>query len=547
MKMNAFFIFFLIVVSVNAASANIKKSLRWQIKNTSWTKSIDKSYKEFVAGIGMAKRAGICHTTAACIKNPVANPKYYNLNPAGLQNVYADCADLPYVLKAYFSWMNDLPFTFPIVLTAVLAPGEKNFMDELTSTDVGIGDKKFPWGSGSKKTDIRYNRYGNIIVEKRFIKNGENINKVLTEVADTISTATFRTNASNNTTSKLFRDTYPIAITRDSVKAGTVLYDPNGHVAIVYEVTPNGKVHLIDAHPDNSLTAITYGEKFTQTNVVIGGGFSNWRPFDVDGSVRATANEDLPDYSLEQFNRKKDFIINNVAMNFHEYVRNKLSVGALSYNPILELKESLEEICNDVKERATAVTLGITSGISKKNHPNELPANIYGTDGDWENYSTPSRDARLKASVREGRALMIKMLEGKRNNDPTIIYEGQDLNSDLQVTYTKAVNKCVFDVRKTNGHVESVNLDFVLKNIFKLSFDPYHCVELRWGMLDSESLHSCNTTKENMEWYKAEQGLRNLISRDYAIKMNFSLKELPNSPFGKIPEENISIEDALIN
>lgn len=79
-------------------------------------------------------------------------------------------------------------------------------------------------------------------------------------------------------TNELFRDTYPVAINRNSIKPGTVLYDPNGHIAVVYEVTTNGKVHLIDAHPDNSLTAITYGEKFSQTNVEIGGGDSGTCP-----------------------------------------------------------------------------------------------------------------------------------------------------------------------------------------------------------------------------------------------------------------------------
>lgn len=542
-------------------SANTKKPLTWQIKNTAWTKSIDKSYEEFVATIGKAKKAGVCHTTSDCIKSPIANPKYYNLNPDNLVNVYSDCADLPYILKAYFSWMNDLPFTYPINLTPAPLKGPETDallaqLDQLNRELANAGFfKKAAIKKqikdirkqlyGDKDTDIRYNRFGNFIGDKKYIKNGDNINTVLDQVADSISTATFRTNASNNATNSLFRDTYPVSISRNSIKPGTVLYDPNGHIAVVYEVTANGKIHLIDAHPDNSLTAITYGEKFTQTSVDIGGGFSNWRPFNVENGVQATANEELADYSLEQFNRKKDFEVNGVKMDFHEYVRNKLSVGTLKYNPVVELTELMDELCNDVKERAMSVTAAITAGINKQSHPEKLPSNIYGTDGDWESFSTPSRDARLKASIREGRALMIKMIEEKRNNNPAIVYDGVDLVSDLKTAYKSSTNKCVIEVKKTNGQSQNLNLDTVLKSIFKLSFDPYHCVELRWGMLDSESLKSCNSSKENLDWYNAEQGLRNLIDRDYAVKMDYSLKELPSSPFGKKAEENISIEDAL--
>ena len=139
------------------------------------------------------------------------------------------------------------------------------------------------------------------------------------------------------------------------------------------------------------------------------------------------------------------------------------------------------------------------------------------------------------------------MIEEKRNNNPAIEYSGVDLVSDLRAAYKTATNKCVIDVKKTNGEVQSLNLDRVLKSIFKLSFDPYHCVELRWGMLDAESLKSCNSSKENMDWYNAEQGLRNLIDRDYAIKMDYSLKELPSSPFGKKAEENKAKGEAFLS
>lgn len=541
--------------------ANGKKPITWQVKNKTWNKTFEKSYEEFIATLGKAKKSGACNTTSECLKSPVANPRFYNLNSNELDDVFSDCADLPYILRAYFSWMNDLPFAYPINLTPapIKSPELPALLAELERLNIEYekaGFLKKPLIKaqirsvrkkiyGDKDTDIRYNRFGNILRDKRYVKNGDNVNSVLVAVANSISTASFRTDASDNTTGALFRDTYPVAINRNAIKPGTVLYDPNGHIAVVYEVTKNGKIHLIDAHPDNSLTAITYGEKFSQTIVEIGGGFSNWRPFSVEGQVTATGNDELADYSLEQFNVGKKYTFNNTEMDFYEYVRNKLSEGALTYSPVVELTELMDELCHDVKERVVAVNAAITAGISSQNHPEKLPDNIYGTDGDWESFSTPSRDARLKASIREGRSLMIKMIEGYRNSDPAIKYEGNDLVGDLQKTYAKEAKVCSFEIKKTNGKAESFNLGFVLNNIFKLSFDPYHCIELRWGMLDQESLQSCAANNEKMHWYQAEQGLRNLIDRDYAVKMDYSLKELPGSRFGKVKEENISIEGVL--
>ena len=542
--------------------AETKKSLNWQVKNLTWTKSYEKSYEEFITAIGKAKQAGVCHTTAACIKSPIANPYYYNLNPAELNSVFSDCADLPYILRAYFSWMNDLPFSYPVDLTqAPLKSAEAEalnaqlndlyaeldragfFKKQIIKRKIKDLRKRIYGGSG---TDIRYNSGGNKIVNKVYIKNGDNINRVLVDVANSISTASFRTDAANNNTEKNFRDTYPVAITKAAIKPGTVLYDPNGHIAVVFEVTKNGKVHLIDAHPDNSLTAITYGEKFSQTNVEIGGGFSNWRPFSIEsGTVEATPNEKLADYSLEQFERKKPFEFNNVAMSFHEYVRNKLSDGALIYYPIIELTELINEICHDVKERDMAVNASLDAGLQKIAHPSVLPSNIYGTDGDWESFSSPSRDARLKASIREGRQLMFKVIKGHRDGDKNVQYDGVDLESELRNTYSAETNKCIIEIKKTDGSVQTMNLNSILDNIFKLSFDPYHCVELRWGLTDAESLKSCNQNKDKLDWYNAEQGLRNLIDRDYSVKMDYSAKELPSMPISKTPQENISILEAL--
>jgi hypothetical protein len=192
-----------------------------------------------------------------------------------------------------------------------------------------------------------------------------------------------------------------------------------------------------------------------------------------------------------------------------------------------------------------SVNAALAAGINKQAHPETLPDNIYGTDGDWESFSSPSRDARLKASIREGKALITKLIQGQRNGDPSIQYNGVDIVADLKAAYEKKTKECVINIKKTNGSALNFDLDYILKNIYKLSFDPYHCIELRWGFTDAESLKSCAQAKDKIDWYNAEQGLRNRIDRDYSMKMDYSLGELPTAPISNVKQEDISLEKAL--
>ncbi len=491
------------------------KSLRWKIQNETWDENFELAYQNFIRTLGTARKNGYCRTTDGCLRSPVANPQYYNKNPYNLQSIFSDCADLPFVLRAYFSWMNDLPFSYPTDLVEAKTLSRN-------------------------KKDIRYSKYGNIVTAKKYIRNGNNINKVLQDVVDTISTASFRTNASKNDSGNLFRDTYPVDIDRKSIVPGTVVYDPNGHVAVVYNITSSGKISLIDAHPDNSLTAITYGEKFSRTNVKIGGGFSNFRPFSVAGnSIKATTNADLPGYSLIQF-QTGPFIYKGQEYTFHEYVRRRLADGDIIYNPITEFKSFLDELCQDVKYREDAVNIALEFNIQNQTHPRILPDNIYGTDGDWEAYATPARDARLKASVREGKEFLKKVISGYINHDIKIKYKGSDLVSDLREIYLDKSKSCTVKVSPASSI--RIDMDLVLINLFALSFDPYHCAELRWGLTNT---NSCNSNQNKINWYKAEQGLRNRIDRDNSIRTDYDVNELPKAPVSKVEKPDLSYDQLL--
>ena len=61
-------------------------------------------------------------------------------------------------------------------------------------------------------------------------------------------------------------DFYSPALAPGAIRPGTVIYDPNGHLAIIWKVERDGRLRYIDAHPDNSLTRGTYDQRFVRAS-----------------------------------------------------------------------------------------------------------------------------------------------------------------------------------------------------------------------------------------------------------------------------------------
>lgn len=516
----------LLALACLSTQAAYASSTSWRVTQPTWTSSHEKQFGDFVAQIGDAVEKRRCWKVDNCLKNS-ANP-YFNSDPSGLR-YYADCADLPYFLRAYFSWKNGLPFSF--------------------ATEI----KANPDGS-LKKQDVRYNSNGNSIVKRYDViaKNGlfkntyPNALEVLNNIVpDYTYSATYR--MLGDIDQALFTDFYPAKIDRNSIRPGTVIYDPNGHVAIVYKVSDDGRIFYIDAHPDNSLTMGMFTPKFVRSKPAQGAGFKNFRPLAlvdakkdssgayVGGRIVAANNSQLASFGLEQYYgnqpdpagwSKGKFVINNQQVNFYDYVRLALMQGDLHIDPLLDMSQLVDDICVSLKDRVQAVDAARLAGIHLKPHPAKLPANIYGTDGDWEAYATPSRDARLKVAFMDLLAQTKANIERYNNNDPSIKYSGGNLAADLYSVYAQKAQACQFSYTTTNGLTVTMNLEAARQRLFNMSFDPYHCVENRWGARMPEELASCTDDANKRAWYAKEQWLRNQPDRRYDARMDYSLDEI---------------------
>jgi len=304
----------------------------------------------------------------------------------------------------------------------------------------------------------------------------------------------------------------------------------------------------MDAHPDFTISRSVYGAQFGQSPMRLGGGFKNWRPFKLVGAHRDSAghligghmvyaeNDQIADFSLIQYvgtepNPKQDvtkarFKYNGAELGFYEYVRVAVSGGKMTYNPIYELKATMGTLCNDLNDRAQYVDQAIQENFQNKPHPARLPDNIYGSSNvEWETYSTPSRDARIKAAFVQFYKDMSEMIDMWIHRDPRIVYDGVFLKQDLEKAYAEQSQACTITYLSTAKHPVAMTFDDLVHRLYKMSFDPFHCIEMRWGA-EGDERESCPEGRDKGKWYEAEQRLRNQSDRTYDVTMNYSLEDL---------------------
>jgi hypothetical protein len=127
------------------------------IRYDRWTPTDERGFGEFVTGLGEAN----CHTVNDCLHS-AGNP-FRASDPAGIY-FRSDCADLPYVLRAYYAWKRGLPFSY---VSAVSPRGHTR--------------------------DIRYTPNGNEVVGRKDVLSGSISGyELLDQIRDAVSSATYR-------------------------------------------------------------------------------------------------------------------------------------------------------------------------------------------------------------------------------------------------------------------------------------------------------------------------------------------------------------------
>jgi hypothetical protein len=500
----------------------------WRILKPEWTEADEKGFGDFVRAIAESG----CTTTMECMRGP-GNP-YRATDPQNL-DFRMDCAKWVYTLRAYYAWKNGLPFGYVSAIA----------------------------GQGS---DIRFSENGNRAIARRDLVDrgaGVPVATSLSQLRESVYSATYRLDAGDS--AGPLSDFYSPKIQRGSIRAGTVIYDIHGHVAIVYDIEPDGRIRYMGADPDNTLIRSVYGAQFGQGPMALGGGFKNFRPlklvgaalrgrYYVGGHIVPVPDAGIADFSLEQYRGlgpdaqgdgpNASFQYQNAPADLFEYVRGTLSGGTYRFDPVYELKEDMDGLCHDLQDRSIYVATAIEAGMNKRPSPAFLPGNIYASDDeDWEAYASPARDASLRSKFVQMTLDLAKYVlrAQARGDDYRAIWT---LKGQLQQAYDDRAAACRITYTNSAGEPVSFGFDDAVKRLFAMSFDPYQCVERRWGASSEAELSSCRDDEAKTRWYEAEQNLRNQVDRNYVARAKFTLSDLekgaPGSGTRKPPPADVA-------
>ncbi|HLK90436.1 MAG TPA: hypothetical protein VKZ18_11110, partial [Polyangia bacterium] len=372
-----------------------------------------------------------------------------------------DCADLPYFLRAYFSWKLGLPFGF--------RDCDRGTESRPPRCSGFFSNEDPPTGPGKETLGV--------------------IRSFLRQMSNHVQSGSARTALDDDAT-----DYYPVALDRKALRPGTIYADPYGHVMMVVKwvaQTParGGLLLAVDGQPDTSIGRKRFWEgTFLFANDVksAGPGFKAFRPVvrGDDGKLAALPNKAIggagdpahAPFSDEQGKLSADAF----------YAR----MGKLINPQGLDAEAAYRETLDALAEQLTVRVGSVDNGEKfQKEKPTVIPmpegAKIFEATGPWEDYATPSRDMRLLIAMNVLLGIPEKIvkhpdlfkLAGRKPE--AVRQEISKLHGSLiptrGITYTRS-----------DGSSQKLTVADLLarRAALEIAYNPNDCVETRWGATD---------------------------------------------------------------
>jgi hypothetical protein len=157
-----------------------------------------------------------------------------------------------------------------------------------------------------------------------------------------------------------------------------------------------------------------------------------------------------------------------------------------------------------------------------------------GADPRWE-AATFGRDITVKRSFREALTDLQFFVRKYQAGDRRITTNGGDVKRSLEQIYNDISRNCIVTYVSRDRSTQGLNLEQLRQRIFKLSSDPYICVDYRWG----DTARGQALCSEDSRWYNAQQFLRNQTSRDELTAMNAT------GPLSQLEQQNARLNRAV--
>ncbi|HKP64648.1 MAG TPA: NlpC/P60 family protein [Polyangiales bacterium] len=487
-----------------AARNTEPKGLVWEPKNE-WDRETEALWAVFVEQLfaGAPDDEQTWTNLHSLLRDPSRNLLYDHL---GLKEedkleIEPDCADLPYSLRAYFSWKLRLPYGY---------------------RQCSRGRTGQPPSCGELRTSLTPRNEGADDVDafEFFVNRG---------VRSGVHSATGRTAPTDPDT-----DLYPVALERDALPPGTVYADPYGHVMMISKWFDQGQVSgdrygvliAAEAQPDGTIGRRRFWQGsflFDPSTENVGAGFKRFRPLKYDKatqSVSALDNDalrkprDAAPFSLQQYKGTRD--------DFYERMDELINPTPLTP------EERLHSLVAAFDEAVRRRVLSVDNGEHyAKEHPTvviNMPKghDVFETEGAWEDFATPSRDMRLLIALDTVNALPERVLARPERFQLPSGMQPKAAADALRKALAKELSSRTFEYTRSDGQRQSLTLADVAAraDALEVAYNPNDCAELRWGApADSAELKSCTRRaptqqRERMQSYRTWFHERKRPARD---------------------------------
>jgi hypothetical protein len=395
-----------------------------------------------------------------------------------------DCADLPFVLRAYFAWKLQLPFAY---------------------RQCARGRSGVPPSCGAPITNLMpreaddpvdgFARFAN-----RNVRSG-------------VHSASGRTHPEDSET-----DLYPVALERASLPPGTVYADPYGHVMILTKWFPQGAAAdaygiliAAEAQPDNTIGRRRFFRGsflFDPSTEDVGAGFKHFRPLVHDKVAKALVpldnaalaeSEVFPRFSLAQYQGSQD--------DFYDRMDRLINPAPL--DAATRLRSLLDALEEAARRRVLAVDTG-EQYMRANPGTVAMPSghDIFETTGPWEDYATPSRDMRLLIALDTVLALPDQVLKDPTRFKLADRAAAERVAKELRASLDRELAARSFSYTRSDGSAQRLTLRnvFERKQALEIAYNPNDCVELRWGAPDAGSeLSTCTRRAPREQAAKMER------------------------------------------
>ena len=489
----------------------------WPVRNT-WNRATENLYsawieKLFDAPLDAAPSWKALHEV---LRDPSRNALFNHL---GLREdqmgliIRPDCADLPYFLRAYFAFKMGLPFGYSKCSRGGAGEPPRCHawwnIQNLEPLPVANPAPEVAWGGGPTSDALRppggmppFGNYARLTTAPVVATPRPQLglaasfgDYVRRTVADAVHSGSGRTALNDENT-----DYYPVPLTQDTLRPGTVYADPYGHLLVlarrVAQTGDDAGIFLaVDGQPDGTVARKRFWRGnflFAQDPALGGPGFKRFRPIvrEKNGTLRRLTNDEIAknpqygDFSLEQGKLTVE--------DFYDRMDDVMSPAPL--DPMRAMKDAIASLEEQVKARVTSVENG--RKFQSGGRDAEMPdgAAIFETTGAWEDFATPARDLRLLIALDVVRGYPDRVARRPERYAMPPGKSVAQVKAELEGVLTSELSARKFAYTRSDGSPWTLSLKDMMSRAtaLEMAYNVNDCVELRWGAAErSEEAATC--------------------------------------------------------